>query len=1605
MLGSEKPGRDGPGAPASPRGKVAPKHRTHRQIDQDLGACGIGFVADVSGRRSRDLVDRTLGGLANVKHRGALAADERTSDGAGVLLPFDLTVAKAFAADANIPLDTPQPVAIAMVFLDGDQTPQGDQNRARAREILEKACVAQKLEPLGWRRVPTEREELGEAALQSLPSIEQLFVAPEASHGESSDPELQAFLARKRAEAACAQAGLRFYVASFSFRIVVYKALCPGDALGAFYPDLMHADWTVPFGIFHMRFSTNTAPSWERAQPFRFLCHNGEINAIAGNEYRMQARNLGGDLILQGEGDSALQPVLNPGDSDSGKLDTAMELLVRGGRDLRQTVAMTIPEAWENVPDISPAVRDFYRFHACLMEPWDGPAAIIATDGIRVCASLDRNGLRPLRWAVSDGGLVAACSEAGAIDLSGHGKVRRGRLGPGQMICVDPTEADSDEGQRGRPPGFQTNEMIKAKLAAAAPYGRWVEEGLIPMSAGDMIDVYRPNLSERQARFGWTKEEIAMVVKPMVADAKEPTFAMGDDTPIPAFSKHFRPIHHYLKQRFAQVTNPPIDHLRERLVMSLRTCLGPRDALLQERREAAHLIELPSFFVYPSQIHTLTDPDLAPFLPLILDATFELQDGAAGLERACQRLADEAEVAVAAGVALLTITDMFSDEERVPIPAVLGLGAIQHRLVAKGMRSQVSLIIASDEVKDTHHLAVLLGYGADLICPRLAIETVASMADDGVFGDQMTAALAQERYQAACEDGVLKIMSKMGISALDSYRGAQIFEAVGLSEEVIDLCLRGTISQIGGTTWQLLGESLISRHEWANSTDSLSSPGLIRFRKGGEYHANNPTVVEALQTSIGMVVDQSESTLSPIEAETDTAGAGSVESISDDVTSNVGLASAGALSGLADTGLGNTPGEIDDTFTGVPVLSTSDMRAAHTLQNAVKQDDYALYKEFADLVNQRPPTEPHDLLDFAISDRPVPIDEVEPIDAICRRFTTGAMSHGAISREAHETLAIAMNMIGGKSNCGEGGESADRYYSRDQDVDRNSRIKQIASGRFGVTPEYCMYADELQIKMAQGSKPGEGGQIPGHKVTDEIARLRQTQPGVTLISPPPHHDIYSIEDLAQLIFDLRQVNPHADVSVKLVAVAGVGTVAAGVAKGLAGGIHISGSSGGTGASPLSSIKHAGLPWSLGLAETQDVLMQNGLRERVRLSVDGGFKTGRDAMIAALLGADEFSFGTAALMAEGCIMVRACHRDTCPVGIATQRPHLRAKFAGTPEMVVNYMRSIAQEMREWLAAIGLHTVEEAIGRRDLLSQRVTGDEQIDCVDLSILLAELPAGGRHFVKPVPIQQTRSALGDQLYFDAFRALWEGDMLELCYEITNSDRSVGAMLGGAVALEFGSNVPPGHVTVHYQGSAGQSFGAFMTRGLDFRLTGEANDYVGKAMAGGMIVVKPPEDDAGDPHLIGNTVLYGATGGELFCAGGAGERFGVRNSGAVAVVEGVGQHCAEYMTGGTIVILGDVGNNLGAGMTGGQIFVYDPLGKLGGKVNASLVRAMRPESVDLKYAHDLIERHQVLTDSPRAQHLIDNWRDESIRIWRIAPLTDVARIASTQKESIGAAI
>ncbi|HWO69216.1 MAG TPA: glutamate synthase-related protein [Actinomycetota bacterium] len=1491
---------------------------------RERSACGIGFVADAAGRTRRDVVGLALEALRRLRHRGAVDADARTGDGAGVLLPLPRRFLSLEAERLGLRVPDPDRLGVAMVFeRDG---------AGLVEDVVARAAAAEGIAVLGWRDVPARPGSLGRQARATMPRIRQaLLLAPEGSLPELR--EQRAHRARRRAERELRERRLASSFPSFSFRTVTYKALAAADQLASFYPDLRDPMVEASFVLFHQRYSTNTAPSWERAQPFRMLGHNGEINTIAGNVRRMRARE--GRLGLpEGELEELFRPVVDEAGSDSQILDEVVELLCReggergAGRDVRLAIAMLVPPAWEGDPRLSEEVRDLLRFQRSLMEPWDGPAALVFTDGVRVGAALDRNGLRPLRFAVCEDGTVACASEAGAVDLRGRGSVRRGKLGPGGMLVVDPAEG-----------GLQLDPL--ERIARRRPYGAWVARHRREPPAAPAPVPAVDDLERRQVLHGYTREELTLVLSPAAAAGKEPTFSMGDDTPPAVLSAQDRPLYHFLKQRFAQVTNPAIDHLRERHVMSLAVLLGPRDPVLLERPEAAALLELETFLLPEA----LAGEGLRA---VRLDAAWAAEEGPGGLGRALDRLGREAVEAVSAGAGLVVVSDAAAGPELAPVPAALAVGAVHTALLRAGLRTRASLVAAVDDARESHHVACLLALGAEAVHPRLALATVAALAEAGRVRGR-SAEEAAAGFRTAIEEGILKVLSKLGISCVDSYVGSCLVDAVGLAAEVADRCMPGVASTLGGLGFEAIAARVLARHAraYGEGRPVLANPGLVKFHRGGEYHAANPTVVRALHRTVDPGLARLRSTAAA----------------EDDEDEDEGLAA-----GTAE---------------------------AHALQRALRDEpSFERYERFTELVHGRPPAAIRDLLDLVPAGPPVPLEEVEPVEAILRRFSSGGISHGAVGREAHETLAVAFQRLGARANTGEGGEDPARYRT-----ERNSAIKQVASGRFGVTPEYCAFADELQIKIAQGSKPGEGGQLPGHKVTEEIARLRHTRPGVALISPPPHHDIYSIEDLAQLIFDLKQVNPRAEVSVKLVAEAGVGVVAAGVAKGLAEVVHVAGADGGTGASPLSSIKNAGLPWELGLVETQRVLSENGLRDRVRVRVDGGIKTGRDVVVATLLGADEVSFGTAALLAEGCLMVRTCHLDTCPVGIATQDPELRARFAGTPEMVMAYLTFVAEEVRRILASLGLRSLAEAVGRADLLRPRAELDPPLD---LRPLLRPA-SGARRFHGHRPFQRPRSSLGDRVFRDAWPVVRDGGTAWLAYPIANVDRTVGARLGGAIGRRFGDADPPGRVFLRFEGEAGQSFGAFLARGVEMLLVGEANDYVGKGMGGGRIAIVPPADDAGDPWLVGNTVLYGATGGELYVAGRAGERFAVRNSGAQAVIEGAGDHLCEYMTGGRVVVLGPVGANVGAGMTGGELFVHDPGAGLPALVNPELVEARRPTPAELEPAWALIERHAELTGSPRARALLADRAAAAAAFWIVVPRDDVVEVTRKEEGTVRA--
>ena len=1457
----------------------------------DRGNCGVGFVADRHGRASREILRLGLDALINLEHRGALNADAKTGDGAGILVPLPTRFFAREAGRITGHAIDPDALAVGVFFFNPHHVGGGMQ-------LLEAAAQHQGLTVAAWREVPIDPDILGDQARLMMPAIRHAILIPNSAFS-TPQFELQLYLARKEFEREAKNANLEVYVPSMSSRTIVYKGLLLAPQIAEFYRDLNDDDFVAPLIVFHQRYSTNTFPTWARAQPFRLLCHNGEINTLQGNLAWMKTRESNLDLTGFGNLLGLVRPVIDTNGSDSAMLDNAVELLLRGGRDVRHAIAMLAPQAWEKTPDLPQHIRDFYAYHACLTEPWDGPAALVFTDGCTVGASLDRNGLRPCRYFVTEDGLIGAASEAGALPLGDRRIVLRGKLGPGQMILVETHNSV-----------FLEDGQIKSELAARQPYGAWIKQNLrhLPQTAVSTPSSEpqdHQSAIQTQAAFGYTSEEHTLILRPMVETKAEAIGSMGDDTPLAAASHKPRSLFGYFRQRFAEVTNPPIDPLREELVMSLKVRIGARGNFLIETAEQARLLELDRPFLTDGELAALkADPELST---VTLSTIFAASAGPIGLTRAIECLCDRAEREVREGAQVLVLSDRGADAEHTFIPAILALGAVHNHLLRTDLRVKCDLVIESGEPRETHHFAVLIGYGAAAVNPYLALSTVAHIGRD-IQPDE-----AIKNYLHAVEHGLLKIMSKMGISTVDAYCGAQIFEIVGLRDEIVDRFFTGTASHLDGIGLNEIAEIVLAWHQAAHPSPvgrgdggegKLESPGFYKFKREGELHAYNPAIVQALQAAV------------------------------------------------------KHAGE-------------SDWR-----------EGYVLYKQYSDLQHGRNPIDVRDFLAFHYDGHTVPVEEVESLHTILWRFSTAAMSHGALSAEAHSTLSTAMNRLNALSNSGEGGEDPARYRT-----EANDRIKQVASGRFGVTPTYLINADELQIKMAQGSKPGEGGQLPGHKVTAEIAAIRHSTPGVTLISPPPHHDIYSIEDLAQLIYDLRQINPRATISVKLVAQAGVGTIAAGVAKAGADVILISGASGGTGASPLSSIKYAGISWELGLAEAQYVLVTSGLRGRVRLRADGGLRTGRDVVVAALLGADEFSFGTAPLIAEGCVMARACHMNTCPTGIATQREDLRAKFTGTPEKVMAFMLFVAQETREVLASLGLCTIDEAIGRVDLLQQIDHDLPRPLHLDLSKLLLVPPAGmpRRYMGEPNGVS-SKSPLGEQLLSDAWPALNLGHSMELDYQISNRDRTFGARLSHVIAERFGDDgADPDTFAVTLHGSAGQSFGAFNVRGLNLTLHGEANDYVGKGMAGGRIVISNQHSTIHNV-LAGNTLLYGATGGELYIAGRVGERFAVRNSGAIAIVEGVGDHGCEYMTGGLAIILGAIGYNFAAGMTGGMAYLYDEDGTAGRRINRQLVNVEPLTTFEIDYVQQWIQRHFTLTNSPRAEAILNDWANQASKFLKVAP-------------------
>ncbi len=1462
--------------------------------DEERDSCGVAMVATLTGKATHEIVALGLTALRNLEHRGASGAEPDSGDGAGILIKIpDLFLRSVTQFD----LPTAGSYAAGIAFLESDAP------IARIEEIAEE----EGLKILGWRDVPVNSAILGNTAKSVMPIFKQLFVSGLKNESELVLERL-AFALRKRAEHE-----LAVYFPSLSSRTLVYKGMLTTGQLEEFFPDLSDERLQSPLALVHSRFSTNTFPSWPLAHPYRYIAHNGEINTVKGNRNWMKAREslLESDLI---PGDlKRLFPIVAEGGSDSASFDEVLELLYLGGRSLPHAMLMMIPEAWENNTTISQKRRDFYSFHSTLMEPWDGPACVTFTDGNQIGAVLDRNGLRPSRYWVTKDGLVVLASEVGVLDFKPEDVVRKGRLQPGRMFLVDI--------EQGR---IVEDEEIKDGLASAAPYGDWLHAGMVRLEdlpAREHIIYPHSSVVRRQRAFGYTEEELRIILAPMAKSGLEPLGSMGSDTPIAVLSKRPRLLFDYFAQIFAQVTNPPLDAIREELVTSLGASLGPEHNLLDPSAASCRQIQLP-FPVLDNDelakiIHVNADGNQAGFASHIVRGLFQVSEGGEGLRARIEEIRREVSEAIKDGAHIIVLSDRDGDSENAPIPSLLLTSAIHHHLIREKTRTRVGLVVEAGDVREVHHVALLIGYGAAAVNPYLAMESVEDLVHQGVISG-VTPEKAVRNLIKALGKGVLKVMSKMGISTIASYTGAQVFEAVGLSHQLIDEYFSGTTSRLGGIDLETVADEAIARHHIAYPPGG-EVPGSKKLLTGGEYQWRRD---------------------------------------------------------------------------GEPHLF--DPETVFLLQHSTRNKRYELFKKYTTKVDVRTKDlmTLRGLFTFKSSNKTaISIDEVEPISEIVKRFSTGAMSYGSISKEAHENLAIAMNRLGGKSNTGEGGEDPDRYLQIANGDSKRSAIKQVASGRFGVTSEYLVNADDIQIKMAQGAKPGEGGQLPGQKVYPWIAKTRYSTPGVGLISPPPHHDIYSIEDLAQLIHDLKNANDKARIHVKLVAEVGVGTVAAGVSKAHADVVLISGHDGGTGASPLTSLKHAGAPWELGLAETQQTLMLNGLRDRIVVQADGQLKTGRDVVIAALLGAEEYGFATAPLVVSGCVMMRVCHLDTCPVGVATQNPKLREKFTGKPEFVETFFEYIAEEVREILASLGFRTLKEAIGQVEALETKAAVDHwKASGLDLSPLLADVPAGPR-LSSITQDHGLDKALDNELIKLAAPALENSTPVRIEMAVRNVNRTVGTMLGSEITRRFGgAGLPEGTIDISLHGSAGQSLGAFIPKGLSIRLYGDANDYVGKGLSGGKVVVRPDEKAtfaANENVIAGNVIGYGATFGEIFISGVVGERFCVRNSGATAVVEGVGDHACEYMTGGAVVILGKTGRNIAAGMSGGRIFILDLNPAL---VNGEMVDVLVMPESQKELVRKIISNHFVETGSLVAKELLDDWKSGSDRISMVMP-RDYARV------------
>ena len=1485
-------------------------------------ACGVGFVVNIKGQRSHQIIKDALQVLVNLLHRGACGCEANTGDGAGILIQIPHEFLKRECAKTGVVLPAPGHYGVGSIFL-----PRDSKQRTQMVEILEKAIANAGQKLLGWRDVPVNNEKLGQTAKDAEPVMRQVFIG-RGTKAENEDAfERRLFLIRKDAGHAIADSNFTqkssFYIPSFSCRTLLYKGMLIADQIESYYPDLLDPLMDSALALVHQRFSTNTFPSWSLAHPFRYLAHNGEINTLRGNVNWMRAREaLFETEYFTPEEVKLILPVVNERGSDSAILDQALEMLVMCGRTLPHAMMMLIPEAWSGHESMSQEKKDFYEFHSCLMEPWDGPASVAFTDGQVIGAVLDRNGLRPSRYYVTSDDRVIMASEVGVLpELPPEMVVQKGRLQPGKMFLIDMRE--------GR---IVDDAELKTKIATALPYGKWLKENLVALSdlpeAPHVPEPDHDTVFQRQQAFGYTTEDLKIVLPPLAA-GEEAIGSMGTDTPLAVLSDKPQPLYSYFKQLFAQVTNPPLDSIREELITSVVTTIGPEGNILNPGPECCRMIEVHSPVLDNDELAKLRHISVNGYKSLTLPMIFKVKDGGEGLRKAVDELCAKSVQAIKDGFKIIILSDRGVDADNAPVPALLATAGVHHHLVRNGLRTQVGLIVESGEPREVHHFALLLGYGAGAVNPYLAFETLDDMLRDGIISGADHKTMVKN-FIKAVKKGVVKVMSKMGISTIQSYRGAQIFEAVGLNQELVDRYFTGTASRIEGVGFDVIAKETIARHERAFPrrdvpVSSLDCGGQYQWRREGEFHLFNPETV-------------------------------------------------------------------------------------HKLQHAVRSGNYKTFKEYSKAVDDqaRRLCTLRGLFDLKTEGRtPIPIAEVEPAAEIVKRFATGAMSYGSISKEAHENLAIAMNRIGGKSNTGEGGEDYDRF-ERDPNGDwRNSASKQVAAARFGVTSMYMVAAKELQIKMAQGAKPGEGGQLPAHKVYPWIAKTRHATPFVGLISPPPHHDIYSIEDLAQLIHDLKNSNPRARVSVKLVSEVGVGTVAAGVSKAHSDVVLISGHDGGTGASPLTSIKHAGVPWELGLAETQQTLVLNDLRSRIVVQADGQLKTGRDVAVAALLGAEEFGFATAPLVASGCTMMRVCHLDTCPVGVATQNPELRKKFAGKPEHVVNFMMFIAEELREIMAQLGFRTIVEMVGHSELLDTKKAIEHwKARGLDFSkIFHKPVPKNGSPLHQTIPQDHgIDKALDNLLIQRCTYSLETGNPVTFDFPIRNVNRTVGTMLGSELTRRHGAaGLPDDTIVLNFTGSAGQSFGAFLPKGISLKLEGDANDYVGKGLSGGKIVVRPPRNAKFNPQdniVAGNVIGYGATSGELYLRGSVGERFCVRNSGVHAVVEGVGDHGCEYMTGGRVLVLGRTGRNFAAGMSGGIAYVYDADGTFAGHCNKGMVEIEELEAEDRDFICEMIEKHFRHTGSTVALDIQQNWTRASKKFVRVMPV-EFKRVMKQQREEL----